>query len=101
MRLRPMICWGVFFLLIAIIAHYVPSGFRSIYFIKGKLLSASGDPQAAVQAYQRAISSDPKFARTYVDLGTSYLALEKHSEANAAFTQPTAIADDAGGCGGC
>ena len=94
-----MICWGVFFLLIAIIANYVPSGFGSIYFLKGKLLSASGDPQAAVQAYQRAISSDPKFARTYVELGTSYLALEKYSEAEAAFKQATAIDDDS--CASC
>jgi tetratricopeptide (TPR) repeat protein len=99
MRARPVIGWGVFFLLIAIIANYVPSGVGSIYFIKGKLLSASGDHQAAVQAYQRAISSDPKFARTYVDLGTSFLALEKYSDAETAFKQAMAIDDDA--CASC
>jgi tetratricopeptide (TPR) repeat protein len=89
-----VIGWGVFFLLIAIIANYVPSGLGSFYFIKGKRLSNSGAHQAAVQAYQQSISSDPRFARTYVELGTSYLALEKFSEAEAAFTQATAIADD-------
>jgi tetratricopeptide (TPR) repeat protein len=99
MRARPVIGWGVFFLLIAIIASYVPSGLGSIYFIKGKLLSASGDHQAAVQAYQRATSSDPKFARTYVELGTSFLALEKYSDAETAFKQAMAIDDDA--CASC
>jgi tetratricopeptide (TPR) repeat protein len=99
MRARPVIGWGVFFLLIAIIANYVPSGLGSIYFIKGKLLNASGDHQAAVQAYQRAISSDPKFARTYVELGTSFMALEKYSDAETAFKQAMAIDDDA--CASC
>jgi tetratricopeptide (TPR) repeat protein len=99
MRARPVIGWGVFFLLVAIIANYVPSGFGSIYFIKGKLLSASGDHQAAVRAYQRAISSDPKFARTYVDLGASFFALKKYSDAETAFKQAMAIDDDA--CASC
>lgn len=99
MRARPVIGWGVFFLLVAIIANNVPSGLGGFYFIKGKRLSASGDHQAAVQAYQQSISSDPKFARTYVELGTSYLTLEKYSEAEAAFKQASAIEDDA--CASC
>jgi len=99
MRIRPVIGWGIFFILIAIIATHVPSGLGSFYFIKGKRLSASGDHQAAVQAYQQSISSDPKFARTYVELGTSYLALEKYSEAEAAFKQATALDDDS--CASC
>jgi tetratricopeptide (TPR) repeat protein len=99
MRARPLIGWGVFFLLITIIANYVPSGLGSIYFIKGKFLSASGNHQAAVLAYKQAISSDPKFARTYVDLGSSYLALEKYSDAEAAFKQAMAIDDDS--CASC
>ncbi|HEY8185585.1 MAG TPA: tetratricopeptide repeat protein [Pyrinomonadaceae bacterium] len=99
MRLRPLIGWGVFFLLIAIIANFVPSGLGSFYFIKGRRLSSSGDHQAAIQAYQRSINSDPKFARTYVELGTSYLALEKYSEAEAAFKQATALDDDS--CASC
>ncbi len=99
MRIRPVIGWGVFFVLITIIANYVPSGLGSIYFFKGKLLSVSGDYQAAVQAYQRSISSDPKFARTYVELGSSFLALEKYSDAEAAFKQAMAIEDDS--CASC
>src|SRR6266545_222860 len=99
MRIRPVIGWGVFFVLITIIANYVPSGLGSIYFFKGKLLSVSGDYQAAVQAYQRSISSDPKFARTYVELGSSFLALEKYSDAEAAFKQAMTIDDDA--CASC
>src|SRR6266850_2130196 len=99
MRVRPVIGWGIFFLLIAVIVNYLPSGLGGFYFIKGKGLATSGNHQAAVQAYQRAISSDPKFARTYVELGTSYLALEKYSEAEAAFKQATAIDDDS--CASC
>src|SRR6266550_4868687 len=99
MRMRPLIGWGVFFVLIAIIVNHVPAGLGSFYFIKGKRLSISGHHQAAVQAYQQSINSDPKFARTYVELGTSYLALEKYSEAEAAFKQATAIDDDS--CASC
>ncbi len=99
MRIRPVIGWGVFFFLFAIIANHVPSALGSFYFIKGHRFSTSGDHQAAVQAYQQSISSDPKFARTYVELGTSYLALEKYSEAEAAFKQAAAIDDDS--CASC
>ena len=99
MRVRPVIGWGIFFLLIAVIVNYLPSGLGGFYFIKGKGLATSGNHQAAVQAYQQAISSDPKFARTYVELGTSYLALEKYSEAEAAFKQATALDDDS--CASC
>ena len=94
MRMRPAIGWGVFLLLIAIIANHVPAGLGSFYFIKGKRLAASGDHQSAVQAYQQSINSDPNFARTYVELGTSYLNLEKYAEAEGAFKQATAIDDD-------
>lgn len=99
MRLRPVIGWGIFFLLIAIIANYLPSGLGGFYFIKGKGLAVSGNHQAAVQAYQRAINSDPKFARTYVELGTSYLALKKYPEAEVAFKQAATIDDDS--CASC
>ena len=94
MRMRPAIGWGVFLLLIAIIANHVPAGLGSFYFIKGKRLAASGDHQGAVQAYQQSINSDPNFARTYVELGMSYLNLEKYAEAEGAFKQATAIDDD-------
>jgi tetratricopeptide (TPR) repeat protein len=94
MRLRPFIGWAVFFFLIAIIAQAVPSVSGSYYFLKGKRLYSKGDYRAAVAAYESAVSSDPKSARGYVELGLSYYQLEKYGEAEGAFSKAAGIHDD-------
>ncbi len=99
MRARPLIGWGVFLLLVVIIVSQLPSGLGGFYLIKGKRLSIFGDHLAAVQAYQQSINSDPTFARAYVELGSSYLVLEKYVEAEAAFKQAATIDDDS--CASC
>lgn len=99
MRLRPFIGWAVFFFLAAIIAQAVPSVTGSYYFLKGKSYFASGDFEAAAAAYERSVGSDPKFARGYIELGSSYQALEKYAQAEDAFRKAVAIHDDS--CGQC
>ena len=94
MRLRPFIGWAVFFFLIAIIAQSVPSVSGSYYFIKGKRLYSKGDYRAAAAAYESAVSSDPDFARGYIELGLSYYQLEEYGEAEGAFSKATGIHDD-------
>jgi len=70
MRARPVIGWGVFFLLIAIIANYLPSGLGGFYFIKGKALATSGDHQAAVWRISKRLAPTPNLREP-----TSILAL--------------------------
>lgn len=94
MRLRPFIGWAVFFFLIAIIAQAIPSVSGSYYFIKGKRLYSKGDYQAAAVAYERAVSSDPDFARGYIELGLAYNQLEKYGEAEKAFSTAVGIHED-------
>lgn len=99
MRLRPFIGWAVFFFLAAIIAQAVPSATGSFYFLKGKHSFARGDYEAAVAAYERSVSSDPEFARGYLELGLAYRQLEKYPQAEEAFKKAVTIYDDA--CGEC
>lgn len=99
MRLRPMLGWGVFFFLIAIIAQALPSSRGSYYFCKGKYLVATHKYEAAADAYQQAVNCDPKFARGYIELGSCYIALEKYVEAEDAFKKAVAIEDDS--CASC
>jgi tetratricopeptide (TPR) repeat protein len=99
MRLRPFIGWAVFFFLAAIIAQAVPSATGSFYFLKGKHSFARGDYEAAVAAYERSVSSDPEFARGYLELGLAYRQLEKYPQAEDALRKAVTIYDDA--CGEC
>lgn len=94
MRLRPFIGWAVFFFLAAIIAQVVPSATGSYYFLRGKHLFAKGDYEAAAVAYERSVSSDPDFARGYVELGFAYHELEKYPQAEDAFKKAVTIHDD-------
>ena len=99
MRLRAIIGWGVFFFLVAIIAHSLPSPTGTVYFFKGKQRFRARDYEGAIQAFKRSVSSDPKFARGYVELGSSYYALKRYSEAEDAFK--TAMAIEADSCAAC
>src|SRR5687767_5828987 len=94
MRFRPLIGWAVFFFIAAVIAQSVPSVAGSYYFLKGKNFYAKGDYESAIVAYKRSVSSDPEFARGYIELGLSYRELEKYAEAEQAFKNALSIHDD-------
>ncbi|MGI8836493.1 MAG: tetratricopeptide repeat protein [Pyrinomonadaceae bacterium] len=91
--------WVAFLILTGVLAHQLPSIPACFYFFKGRLQSSSGERQAAITSYQRAVSLDPRFARAYIELGTSYLVLKKYLEAEAAFKQAGAIRDES--CASC
>jgi len=94
MRLRPIIGWTIFIFVIAIIAQAVPSATGSYYFVKGKRLYSKGDYKGAAEAYEHSVSSDPKFARAYVELGSAYRGLEDYAQAEKAFAKAISIEED-------
>jgi len=94
MRLRPIIGWAVFCFLAAFIAHSIPSVTGTFYFLKGKHLFSNEDYKGAVAAYEQAVNSNGKFARGYVELGSSYYELENYEKAEAAFKTAVSIEDD-------
>jgi tetratricopeptide (TPR) repeat protein len=94
MRLRPIIGWAVFIFLIAIIAQAMPSVTGSYYFVKGRRLYSKGDYKGAAEAYEHSVSSDPKFARGYVELGSAYRGLEDYAQAEKAFAKAVSIDED-------
>ena len=99
MRLRPIIGWGVFFFIIALIAHSLPSPTATFYYLKGQQRLGARNYEGAVQAFRQSVTSDPTFARGFIDLGTSYYALEQFSDAEDAFNQAMSIAEDS--CAAC
>jgi tetratricopeptide (TPR) repeat protein len=94
MRLRPIIGWVIFIFIVAIIAQAMPSVTGSYYFVKGKRLYSKGDYKGAAEAYERSVSSDPKFARGYVELGSAYRGLEDYAQAEKAFAKAVSIEED-------
>ena len=94
MRLRTIIGWTIFVFLIAIIAQAVPSATGSYYFVKGKRLYSEGDYKAAAEAYEHSVTSDPKFARGYVELGSAYYGLRDYAKAEKAFANAVSVEDD-------
>jgi tetratricopeptide (TPR) repeat protein len=99
MRMRPMVGWGIFLFLVAIIIHLVPTPRAAYYYIKGSERLAARDYEAAAGAFRESVDSDPNFARGYVELGASYYALEKYPEAEQAFKQAMSIKEDS--CAAC
>ena len=95
MRLRVLIGWGVFFFLVALIVHVMPSPRGTFYFLKGKQRFAARDFQGAANAFNETVKSDPQFVRGYVELGSAFLALKQNKEAETAFNQAIALEDNA------
>ena len=94
MRLRPLIGWVVFFSLVAVIAKALPSPRATFYFLQGKHEFSSHNYEAALLSYKKAIDADPTFARSYVELGSTYHALDKYPEAEKALKDAIAVGDD-------
>jgi len=68
-------------------------------FFVGAGFQAAGNYQAAAGAFRGAVRLYPRFARGYVELGSSYLALKKYSQAEEAFLKAKSIDDDS--CASC
>jgi tetratricopeptide (TPR) repeat protein len=94
MRFRSIIGWVVFFSLLAVMAKALPSPRATFYFFQGKQHYSSGNYEAAVHSFQKSVDADPAFARGYVDLGSSFYALDRYTDAENAFKHAIAIQDD-------
>jgi len=99
MTKRSIFGWAVFLFLIVTLARLMPSIPGCFYFIRGERNLSRGQYQSAVADYKRSVSFDPKFARAYVEMGTSYLRLKKYAEAEAAFKLAMSIDNDS--CASC
>lgn len=99
MTKRSIFGWAVFLFLIVTLAQQMPSIPGYFYFIRGERNLSHGRYESALADYERSVSFDPKFARAYIEMGTSYLQLKKHAEAEAAFKQAMSIDNDS--CASC
>ena len=99
MRLRPMIGWASFLFLVAIFVQALPSPRSTYYHFKGKQLARSKQYEAAADAFQRSVNSDPEFARGYIELGSTLITLKKYDQAETAFKKAASIEDDS--CASC
>jgi tetratricopeptide (TPR) repeat protein len=96
---RSIIGWVVFLFLVGILIHSLPSLPGVFYFFKGQLARRAHNPNAAAEAYQQAIDSDPQFVRAYVELGSCYLELKKPVEAEQTLKKALSLSDDS--CAAC
>jgi tetratricopeptide (TPR) repeat protein len=94
MRPRQIIGWGVFFVLAVIIARAVPSPRSAYYYFQAQKLVRSGNVEAAVSTYEKAVQIDPTFARAFVELGVVHFKLENYVAAESAFKRAAAINED-------
>ena len=94
MRLRSIVGWTVFFSIVAVIAHTLPSARAMYYLIRGKQSFHARNYEAAMESYKKSVEVDPRFARGYVDLGSAYYALDRYTEAEEAFKNAIVAQDD-------
>ncbi len=99
MRLRPIIGWAVFCVLIGIVIRAVPSPTAAYFFFNAKRLAYSRQYDAAIASYQKTVDANPKFARAYVELGSIYFVLKDYSTAETAFKNAMNAEEDS--CAAC
>ena len=99
MTTRKTVGWLVFAALVVLIIVQVPTIAASFLYGTGSSFYRAGKYQAAVTAFKSAVTIKPSFARGYIELGTSYLALKKYAEAEKAYLKARGIDDDS--CAAC
>src|SRR5215213_9182925 len=85
MTIRKIAGWVVFSGLMAFLLVKAPNVAGGACYLMGTRFYAAGNYKAAAGAFSGAVRIDPQFARAYVELGSSYLALKKYAQAEAAF----------------
>ena len=99
MTIRKIAGWVVFSGLMAFLLVKAPNVAGGACYLMGTRFYAAGNYKAAAGAFSGAVRIDPQFARAYVELGSSYLALKKYAQAEAAFLKAKSIDDDS--CASC
>src|ERR1041385_6520816 len=99
MSKRKTVRWIAVAAFALFILSQVPCMAGFVCFVVGGRFQSVGNYQAAVGAYNGAVFLYPRFARGYIELGTSYLALKKYQQAETAFLKARSIRDDS--CASC
>jgi tetratricopeptide (TPR) repeat protein len=99
MTIRKTVGWLVFATLVVVIILQVPGIAASACYRAGSKFYAAGKYNSAVSAFSGAVFLKPGFARGYIELGSSYLALEKYAQAEQAFLAAKGIEDES--CAAC
>jgi tetratricopeptide (TPR) repeat protein len=99
MTIRKTVGWLVFASLLVVILVEVRGTAAAVCYSVGSNFYKAGKYQAAATAFKGAVMIKPSFARGYIELGSSYLALKKYALAEKAYRDAKAINDDA--CAAC
>lgn len=99
MRTRKTVGWLICAALLVVILLQVPTVAGLACHAVGLNFYASGNYLAAASAFKGAVLLNSRSARSYVELGSSYLALEKYVQAEKAFLKAKSIQDES--CAAC
>ena len=94
MKIRKTVGWLIFAALMLVIIIEVRGAASRAFYRAGSSFYDSGKYQAAATAFRGSVILDGSFARGYIQLGYSYVALEKYPQAEQAFLRAKAINDD-------
>lgn len=99
MKTRKTVGWLVFAVLLLVLITEIPSVAATACYRAGSKFYAAGRYQAAATAFKGVVMIKPGYARGYIELGSSYLALKKYALAEKAYLDAKRITDDA--CAAC
>lgn len=91
--------WLVFAGLMVVLLLQAPRIGAHVCYVAGTKFSAAGKYHAAAAAFNGAVLLNRSFARGYLELGESYLALGKFAQAEKAFLKARSIEDES--CASC
>ena len=96
MTKRKTVGWLVFAVLMVFL---VPTAVGFTFCLIGSKYYADGNYQAAIKVYNAAVLINPRLARGYLELGSTYLALKDYEKAEKALLKARNIDDDS--CAAC
>ncbi len=99
MTTRKRVGWVLFAVLLGILVVQLPRVASAACFLGGVKFYSSGNYRAAATALQASVQLNPRFARGYVELGSSYLALKNYRKAEQAFIKARSLQDES--CASC
>ena len=99
MTTRKTVGWLIFAALMVVMLFQTPRIAAQVCYLAGAKFYSAGNYQAATRAFGGAVLLDRQFARGYLELGSSYLALKKYPQAEQAFIKAKSIDDES--CASC
>jgi tetratricopeptide (TPR) repeat protein len=96
MAIRKTVGWLVFAALMAVL---VPTVIGYSFCVVGSKFYADGNYQAALKVFKAAVFINPRLARGYVELGSTYLAMQDYEKAEQSLLKARSIDDDS--CAAC